>query len=366
MTSRIELMPGINYGLGGGGPYKIQVVEDGELVRDVKFELGYGHRGVQASIQKVSFVAGNAIADKVDYLAAPACNLAYCLAVERLSHIEVPARAKYVRVLLTELNRISSHLFFMAQVAHEVGLQTAFHFALRERERYLEIFEMYCGSRIPFGSICIGGVSAEVTEGFLYRIENALKETDLFGREFNGLMMQNALLLHRLSGLATISPEAIQSAGITGPNARASGVQVDVRKDSSYAAYDEISFPEIVTASFKGDMLSRVRCRLLEISQSIEMIRSILNKIPKGNFRIGIGADFLPPKGDTYLEVESPRGAFGVFVRSDGKREPARVHFSTPSYLSLRAVPDILKQIMVEDVYLVLLGLDICMSEVDR
>src|SRR3989344_7325651 len=206
MTTELRVIPGITQGFGGMGPFELRIQEDGELIKRAELGVGLQHRGIERCFEGFNYLLGNSLADKVDFLAAPACNLAYAIAVEQLSAIDVPEPAQYTRVLLLELNRIASHLYYVAQISRCVGSTIAFSFALREREKYCDIFEMYCGSRVPFGSIRIGGVAAAVTEGILYRIENTLEETSRYLVELNRLLTKNPVFSDRLGGVAAISP----------------------------------------------------------------------------------------------------------------------------------------------------------------
>lgn len=348
------------------GPYVLRLVEDGEIIHHAEVELGLMHRGVEKCFTGFNFLLGNSLADKVDYLAAPACNLAYSLAAEKLSGIDVPEPAQYIRVLLLELNRISSHLFYVAQVARCVGSSTACQFALRECEKFCDIFEMYCGSRVAFNAIRIGGVSSMVTEGILYRIESTLRETENFLLELNRILSGNPVFQHRLRGLAPISKQMAIDGGISGPNARSAGLNQDLRHDRPYAAYDRVNFEPSYIQNPRGDGLDRFHVRLREIHESCTIIEKIIRRIPGGNHNVPIGADFAPPKGDSYVEIEGPRGAIGVYLETQGAKKPSRVKFMAPSMLSLRMVSHLLREEMTEDAELVIAGLDISFSEVDR
>lgn len=366
MATEISLMPGIKEGLGGSGPYVLRLEEDGEVIREADVEIGYSHRGIEKCFEKVNYFVGNSFADKVDYLAAPACNLAYSLAIEELSGMEIPTSAQFIRILLLELNRINSHLFYLAHLANCVGSATAFYFGLREREKYADIFEMYCGSRVPFNAIKIGGVSDKLTEGLLYKIETTLQETKSFLKELDGLLISNPVFQHRLKNLAPLTKEVAINFGISGPNARSAGYEIDVRIQKPYSSYDSIALDPIKFDSSTGDAFARVLYRIKEIQQSSSIVEKVIKAIPSGNHCIPVSTDFYPPAGDAYVEVESPRGVLGVFVHSTGGTNPNRVKFVCPSFFCLRLAPFLLREEMLEDAEVIIQGLDISISEVDR
>lgn len=366
MSTELRIIPGVTQSFGGMGPFELRVEEDGELIKRTEIGVGWQHRGIERCFENFNYLLGNSLADKVDFMAAPACNLAYALAVERLSGIDVPEPAQYTRVLLLELNRVASHLHYVAQIASCVGSSIVRSFALREREKYCDIFEMYCGSRMLFNAIRIGGVADVVTEGILYRVETTLGETARFLGELNRMLTKNPVFADRLAGLAPISRQTALEYGLSGPNARSAGLDSDLRRERPYAAYDRIAFESVAGERKSGDCLDRFAMRLHEIAESRGIIEKILRRIPSGNHVIPIGPQFNPPRGDAYVEVESPRGSLGVYLESNGTNRPARVKFMPPSFFSLRLVPVLLREQMIEDAELIFAGMDISFSEVDR
>ncbi len=362
----INIIPGIKQSSSTVGPFVLKTQVNGQLIQSAEIDLGYCHRGIEQCFEKVPYMVGLVYSDKVDYLSAPACNLAFALAVEKLGGIRVPLKADFIRVILLELSRIVSHLNYISQVSLCVGSKNIHHFSLREREKYLDIFEMYCGSRIPFGSICIGGVRNNMSEGLLHRIEKTLCDTESFLLELDNILVKNPIFYERLTGLAILSPEKVKEHGITGANARCSGGELDIRKAKTYAAYSDLFVPIHWTKKQDGDCFDRFLYRFREIQQSIAIIRQGASRIPPGNFFVSIGMDFCPPRGGAYAEVESARGALGVFVSSDGSSKPARVKFSTPSFFMLKFLPQVLLKEALEDAPLIIHNFDISMSEVER
>lgn len=366
MTTAIQLSPGLRGGPNLLGPLGMRLTEDGELIKQAFFEIGKSWRGVERCMEHSPYLAASIFSDKLDFLAAPACNLAFARAVERIASIDVPARAELIRGVLLELTRISSHLFHFAQLAQMIGAHTVANFCLRERERVCDVFEMYCGSRLGFHSIRIGGVAENVTEGLLYRIENVLGELESFLIELEALLMTNSIFRKRMKGLAVLSPDLILELGISGPNARASGVDVDLRRERPGLVFQNLQVEPMRDRDLTGDAFSRLEVRIWELGQSSVLIRDMLTRVPSGNYRIPIGDGFVTPPGDAFEEVESPRGRLGAFVLSDGGPQPIRVSFACPSLASLAALPQLLEGEIINDAELILASFDISLSEVDK
>lgn len=366
MSTQIDIVTGFRKNISSVGPLGVRIQEDGEIVDSAELQIGFTHRGTEELMCEKSFLVGTAYGDRIDFVAPQAGSLAFAKSVEWLSGIEVPGRGKLIRVLLMELGRISSHLFFLGTVANEIGSSSAYQFCLREREKFCDIFELYSGSRLGFGCIQIGGVKSNITEGLIDRIEQVLFEKDEFLEEFSRLLAENPIFSSRLTGLAYLNKELIQENNISGPNARASGDMSDLRLEGKINEYEGVEIPQLRLDTLNGDAYARVWCRLKEIDQSTEIIKALLKNFPSGNHRVELGMNFFPRAGTSYVEIESPRGRFGVHLESDGGLTPVGVRFVTPSLFSLRISPWLLRQEMIEDVGIILGSLDISISEVDR
>lgn len=365
MSTRLEFgAPRISQIL-GPGPFSMTVDEDGGVVSGVKLRFGYEHRGIERIATKLSIVQNHAYSDRVDYHCAPSCNFAYAQAVERLGNMEVPERADRIRVLLLELGRIFSHLIFVGKMARVADYTPLEQFSVREKDRISDLFEMYCGSRLGFGSICIGGVPTDATAGWMHRIERALFEVQDFLEEAEEYFAANPYVKKRMKGLAAVSSAAAGSSGFTGVNARASGVGADLRRSAPYAGYRTVSLPAL-EAGTAGDAWSRFLYRLGEIRQSSEIILGVINSLPQGNHRIATGPGIFLPEGFTVSRVEGPRGEFGVLLVSSGRETPARVHYFSPSRAVAEMLPGALTGVPVEDLFLALQSFDMSVSEVDR
>jgi NADH-quinone oxidoreductase subunit D len=347
------------------GPFSVCIDEDGGVVSHAKFKFGYQHRDIEGLLKKLNFAQAMSYSDRVDYLAAPFCNFVFAQAVEKLGQMELPPKSHYARVILLELSRIFSHLYTVGGLAHAAGHAPIFQFSVREREKISNLFEMFCGSRLGFGAICIGGVVADTTDGWLFQVEKAMKEILLFLEEAEEYLLINPLFVGRLRGLMTLSGAQAANYGISGVNLRASGSDIDLRKTSPCAAYSDIAIPAI-EVSREGDALTRLRLRLAEIRQSEGIIRAAVAKIPTGNFRILTGPGIFLPAGSVTSRVEGPRGELGLFLVGSGENRAATAKFFTPSCGVVELLPEISRGVCVEDLFVGIHSLDISISEVDR
>lgn len=366
-----ETSPVVFCGSSAVGPLGFSFGLDGELITSAHLQFGYIHRGIEKSLEALTYSQGIAFSDRVDFLGAAACNLAFAMAVERLGKIEVPERAEYIRGVLLELNRVTNHLFYLSQIAEKSGHGAAYNFCLREREKYCDLFELYAGSRLGFSGIRIGGVAENASEGFLHKTEKTLRDTEAFLQEIEDLLVGNPIFQHRLSGLACLKATTVKKFGITGPNARSSSVMLDVRQHSPYSVYQKVPyvppvFSDVTKTEFAGDAWARLRYRLLEIRSSLEFLRTIIGKMPGGNYCVSIGAGFSLPAGDSTAFVESPRGELAVFLASDGATKPTRVKFATPSTILVGVMADLLVGEHMDDAPLAIESFDLSISEVDR
>lgn len=350
------------------GLLRIKVASEGETVRKADPEVGYLHRGIEKIAERVSWVGFSPFTDRVDYLSAIHCNLAYAMAVETVARIQVSPRAGIIRVIAGELNRIASHLYLISSLASRLGATTAAMYMIRDRESINNLFEMLCGSRLTYNYVRIGGVAHDITEGFIERTVEALDEIEPRMAEYDDLLLKNGIFEGRLRGLGRISAEDALGHGLTGPNLRASGVDWDLRVKSPYCGYEK--YAKHLQASrnitLAGDSLSRVVLRLLEIRESVALVRDALDDIPPGPYKEPLPLKFAPPAGEAYAVVESPRGVFGVYVRSNGGKSPDRVRLRAPSVAAVSLLPHVLRDVQLGDIPSVVGSLDIMISEVDR
>jgi NADH-quinone oxidoreductase subunit D len=352
------------------GPMRIHLTLDGEVIVRAETETGFVHRGLEKALELHAWQAAVSYADHLDPRASVFGELALCMAVEEIGQIEVPERARKIRLILSELTRISSHLSYLAEMARAVRTDTMMHYVLRDREKILDLFELLTGARFSLNFLRYGGVCADVTEGFIERVVEVCDLIRIRLKEYNDLFSFNHAFLKRSSSIGVLTPDVIGAHGITGPNARASGVAWDVRKAHSYCDYDKFDFHIPVgqgEGGAAGDAHDRYLVRLREISQSIDILKQATEAILPGEYCNGkIDKDFTILAGEAYARVESPKGLLGCHVVSDGGGKPSRIQFRTPSLSSLAAVPTLLYGAKLEDMPVILASLDISVAVVDR
>lgn len=350
----------------GLGAFGLKVEEDGGLVAEADLRVGFGRRNVEAISLQLPLSQALNYSDRIDFLAAPAFNFGLSMAFEELLQLEAPERAHFIRVILLEINRISSHLHFFAKIAKAVGHQPVMNHCLREREKFCDILEMYCGSRLGFGAICLGGVIEDATDGWFFRIEKAISSLKAFLPDLDRLLLSHPFFEERAKGLASISNEMASLWNITGPNARASGREGDIRASKPYSGYSYVPFSLTSSNSVQGDVFSRCQVRVEEMLQSASYIESAFRRIPAGNHRIRVGMEVSPAPGKAVCNVEGPRGRITILAESEGGSRPANIRFFCPSAMVVQILPNLLRGIHVEDVFLAVHSLDISFSEVDK
>jgi NADH-quinone oxidoreductase subunit D len=348
------------------GVLRVALKLDGEVVTAAVPDLGYLHRGVEKLAENRTYSQFIILTDRDDYLCAMLNNWAFCLAVEKLLKVEVPARAQHVRVLVGELNRIASHLLFIGTFGIDVGAFTPFLYAFgREREMILDLLEQVSGARITYNYIRIGGVAEDLPEGWIEKAKKFVDHMRECLKEYDDLLSYNPIFMDRTKGIGILTKERALSYGVTGPNLRASGVPLDLRKQDPYGAYAQFDFDVAVREN--GDCWDRYMVRRDEIEQSLRIIQQaletlpageILGKVPKANLR--------PPAGEAYAQLEGARGWLGVYLISDGTLNPYRLHLRAPSFINLAILQEILKGWKVADVIAILGSIDIVLGEVDR
>lgn len=342
---------------------------DGEIVSQVFPQVGYLHRGLEKMAEKLNYHQFMPYTDRIDYLAAMNCNFGYARAVEKLAGIDVPRRAEYIRVVMAELNRIATHLFFFGTMGLEAGAFTPLLYGLREREEILDLFEMTCGQRLTYNYMRIGGVASDLPSGF---IDKAFRFCDTLERklkEYHALLSYNRIFINRMANIGVLPRDLAVDYGVTGPALRASGVKWDLRQDEPYSIYPELEF-EVPVGTGRmgqvGDSWDRYMVRMEEIEQSIRIVRQALGKMPPGEFRSKVSWIFKPPHGEIYVRSENPRGELGFYIVSDGSANPYRLKIRTGSFNNLSAVPPISKGVMISDFVLLLGSFDLIIPEIDR
>ena len=346
------------------GVLRVILKLDGEKVLGTECIIGYLHRGVEKIAENRTYAQFNPYVDRMDYVAAISNGLGYCLAVEKLLNVEAPPRAQAVRVILTELNRIASHLLWLGTHALDIGAITPVFYCLREREEALKIFEKYCGARLTTHAFRIGGLLYETYEGFEKEV---IEFCDMFlpkVDEYEELLTNNRIWVGRLKDVGILSAEECKEFGVTGPVLRAAGVKWDLRKEQPYSGYEKYDF-DIPTRT-NGDTYDRYGVRMDEMRQSVRIMRQAVAAIPEGPVMGKVGKVIKPPVGEAYVSIEAPKGELGYYLVSDGSTQPYRCRVRPPSFVNLQALDRMIRGGLVADVVAVIGTLDIVLGEIDR
>jgi len=352
------------------GVLRLKVKTDGEVVSDIYPVIGYLHRSFEKHCENVTYEQVIPYTDRCDYIASMNNNLGYAVTVEELMEIKVPEKVEYIRVIVSEFNRIASHLLALGVYGLDVGAFTPFLYMFRDRERILDMFEMVCGARLLYNYIWVGGVSHDLPKGF---VETAYQFLDYFEpqvSEYNNLLTYNKIFIERTADVGVLPTDVAINYGVTGPNLRGSGVKWDIRKDEPYSIYDRFDFDVPVgkgELGTVGDCWDRYWVRMREIEESVKILRQALKGLPKeGDVHQAIPKKIRPPKGSIYKRPESPRGDLAFYITRDGKPKPYRLKMRSPAFTSLSVLNKISKGWMLSDVIAILGSLDIVLGEIDR
>ncbi len=371
------------------GVLRLMLELDGEFVLRAKPVIGYLHTGMEKTGEVLSYVQGGTNVTRMDYLSPVANELSYSMAVEKLLAIEVPERAIWIRMLMAELNRISSHLVWMATNGMDLGATSMMIYGFRERELILAFFEKTAGLRLNLNYVRPGGVAADLPDGWEDDVEVICDTICERSFEYDELLTGQPIFRQRMEGVAPLSAEEALALGVTGPLLRSTGVPWDLRRTMPYLHYDEVDF-DVIVGTY-GDNFDRYAIRLNEIRESVRIVRQCVEKMPRGDYRsqdpkvtppprarIGESMEalihhfklftegFAVPAGEVYSAIESPRGELGCYLVSDGGAKPYRLHVRAPSFVNLQAVPLLMRGGSVSDAITVISTVDPIMGEVDR
>jgi NADH-quinone oxidoreductase subunit D len=371
------------------GVLRLMMELDSEEVLRVKPVIGYLHTGMEKTGEELTYVQGGTNVTRMDYAAPLSNELVYSLAVERLLDLDVPPRATWIRMMLVELNRMSSHLLFQATNGMDIGAVSMMLYGWREREEVLRYLEYVTGLRMNHNFIRPGGVAADLPDGWQERVLELCETVDRGAREYEELLSENPIWRERTVGIGLISTEECLARSITGPILRSTGFAWDLRKAQPYLAYDDVDFDVVYGAN--GDVFDRYRLRLAEIFESIKIVRQCVEKMPAGDFRAQdkkvtpppraridesmealihhfklFTEGFKVPAGETYVAIESPRGEIGCYLVSDGSGKPVRMHIRGPSFYNLQAIEPMGTGSLVADAVAIVSSVDPIMGEVDR
>ena len=343
-------------------PVSFLLTVEGERIVESALRLGYVHRGIERIFQGRNYVQGVHVAERVCGICSHVHTTTFCQAVEALLGSPAPPRAQFLRTLLCELERVHSHLLWLGVLAEHIGYTTVFMYAWREREVMLDIMEELSGGRVAHAVNVIGGVRIDVEPERTAAILSRLNELDLQMETFLGVIQHERTFRDRTRGVGHLTAEDVRRYCVVGPVARASGVDVDLRRDAPYAAYDQLDFH--VVTDVEGDVWARTMVRASEIIESLRMCRQLLYQMPDGP--LTVRAPRRVPPGEVVSRCEAPRGELIYYIRSDGSECPARVKIRTPTLTTLTTLPAQLRDIHMADVPTVLSGVDLCIACADR
>jgi NADH-quinone oxidoreductase subunit D len=351
------------------GVLRLVVTLDGELVKDVIPVIGYLHRCKEKLAERRTYFQYIPIVDRTEYVASINCEWAYVMAVEKLAGIQVTRRAEFIRVITGELMRIASHLVAVGTFTADLSpLGTAMVFYMfREREIILDLMEELTGARMMFNYYRFGGVRYDLPDGWVDRCRDFLKMFPAKIKEYEALVDDNAIFLQRTQGKGVITQQDVVDYGITGPNARASGIDLDLRRSRPYSVYPELDFE--VCVEHHGDVFDRYRVRMDEMRESLKIIEQCLDMLPKGPVQIGsLRAPYVvtPPPGSCYVGQENPRGEYGTYIESDGSRYPYRLKYRDPCFCNLQLFPKILSGNRIADAVAISGSIDLVLGGIDR
>jgi len=371
------------------GVLRLLLEIDGETIVRVMPDIGYLHTGIEKTTEAKFYQQVVPLTDRIDYLCPMTNNLAYCLAVEKLLGLELPPRAQWMRVLLNELTRLNSHLVWLGTHALDIGAMTVFLYCFREREDLVRIFEMVSGQRMMTSYFRIGGLALDAPLGFFEKVKDFLDRFPANVDEYEGLLTNNPIWINRLKGVAHLTKEDAIALGATGPTARASGIDWDLRRDMPYSSYEKFQFN--VPVSTGCDVWARYVVRVQELRESHKIAMQALEGMPEGpikadapkvvlpdrekmktqmealiyHFKI-VTEGFTVPAGEVYHAVESPRGEMGYYVVSDGTAKPYRVHMRSPSFANLQLLKTMTEGRLIADVVAAIGSIDIVLGDCDR
>ena len=371
------------------GVLRLLLELDGETIVHAIPDIGYLHTGIEKNMEAKTYLKAEVMSDRLDYMNTIGNNLAYCMAVEKLVDLDVPERAQSIRVILTELQRIASHLVWVGTFGLDLAAMSMFLYAFREREAILDILELCSGQRMMTTYLRPGGLWRDVPVEFETAVRDFIKMFPKRIDEYEALLTKNPLFLDRLLGIGKLDAATALQYGVTGPTLRASGVNWDLRKARPYCGYEQYDFN--IPVRTEGDTYARYIVRIEEFRESLKIVEQALNRLPLGPVQsdnrkfvppprseIGVSMEalihhfklwtegFPAPKASVYSAVESPRGELGVYLEGDGSAKPRRVHWRTPSFDNLAVLPKIVKGHLVADLVAILASIDIVLGDIDR
>jgi NADH-quinone oxidoreductase subunit D/NADH-quinone oxidoreductase subunit C/D len=346
------------------GVLRLVVSLKGEIVKNVEPHIGYVHRGIEKMCESITYPQIIHLTDRMDYLSAHINNEAVCLNVEKALEVEIPERVMVIRTIMSELTRIQSHQLWWASFGMDLGGLTCFFYGLRDREKVMDIFEETCGGRMLVSYNCPGGLMYDIHPNFQKRTKEFIKYFRKTLPEYDQLLSGNIIFQERTRGIGRLSLQDAISYGVTGPTGRASGFSCDVRKHEPYSAYDRVKFNEVLFND--GDTYHRYIARIEEMRESMNIVDQLIDNIPEGPFAVKMKPVIKLPEGEYYQRVETARGELGVYIISDGNKNPYRIKFRSPNFVNLSVLNLISKDFKIADLVAIGGSLDLVIPDIDR
>lgn len=346
------------------GVLRFRTAVDGEEIKKIDVYMGYIHRGIEKLCENLTYPQTLHFMDRMDYFSAHNYHHALCAIIEKAAGIEISRRAQVIRVMMDELSRIASHCLFIGTFCMDLGATTMLFYTLRVREQILDIMEKTCGARMTFNYECIGGVMADIDENFCNDVKALLAVLPKNIKEYNDLFTGNVVARNRLEGVGCLSREDAIDYGVTGPSGRASGWACDMRKLRPYSIYSELDFEEVVAT--EGDSMARFKCRLREMEQSARILEQLVDNIPDGEYCVKVPKVLKVPAGSWFQLTEGCRGAFGIYLESDGSTKPYRLKLATPCLPQAAVVDHITRGFKIADLITIGGSMDYIVPDIDR
>ncbi len=350
------------------GVLRVEIISDGEIIKAAYPDIGYLHRCFEKHTENREYLQSIPFADRMDYLAAMNMEVGMCLAIEKLADVEVPDRAQAIRVIVSELNRIASHLLALGTYSLDIGGFTPFLYAFRDREHVLRIFEELCGARLLYNYVRPGGVVRDLSRGLQDKILEFCKYFVPQLEEIDELLSGNIIFVKRTANVGIIPLDLAVSYGLSGPNLRGSGMAWDLRKDRPYSGYEKYDFNVCVGLAERGvvgDCWNRYYVRIKEMFESVKILEQAVKQLPEGDF-MGKVAKAVKPEGEIYLATECPRGELGYHIVADGTKKPYRIKAKSPCFIAVSTMDELCSGMMIGDIVALLGSLDIVLGEIDR
>jgi Ni,Fe-hydrogenase III large subunit len=341
-------------------PEYFRLFIEGEVIKDAQFQLGYNHRGIERLLQSKTYIQSVPLVEKICAICNHAHTTCFAEGVEKINRLEIPARARYIRTITSELERIQSHYLILGEFADSIGFETLFMHIWKERELVMELFEMFTGNRVSRVLNIIGGVRWDIDPHLEGHIRQNIRKIEKYAVGLEDTFAKDSLIKARISGHGVLEKERARKLGVVGPVARASGIDFDVRKDMPYSAFGEVDFDTVLDDA--GDSMARTLVRVREIVESCKIIKNCLDNLPKGRLSVPFTKSVV---GEISNRVEAPRGEDLHFIMTD-KERPKRVRIRPPTYANIIALKDLLLDEKIADAAPIILSLDPCFSCTDR